>query len=60
MKLPGLHYKIPAIILGVVENIAIVIMYIFLRSPDTNTKTIKHQQYIENILHEILLLVSLL
>ena len=52
-----LHYKVPNFIMGVSENIALV-LWVALRPKGDSTepeKNTKHQQYMENVLHEALL-----
>ena len=52
-----LHFKVPNFIMGVSENIALV-LWVALRPKGDSTekeKSVKHQQYMKNILHEALL-----
>ena len=52
-----LHFKVPNFIMGVSENIALV-LWVVLRPKGDSTeveKNVKHQQYMDNILHEALL-----
>ena len=52
----NLHYKVPNFLMGVAENIALVVWFIFQPKGDSaNETTTKYQQYSENVLHEVLL-----
>ena len=51
-----LHYKIPALLLSLVENTILFFMWLILRSKrfqKNGERSLKHQQYIENIVHEV-------
>ncbi len=57
-----LTYKIPTLILGILENIILFLMwaYIKARKKEEDQQSSKHQQYVENIVHEMLLYPSII
>lgn len=56
-----LYYKVPSLVLGLVENAVLVVVWVVMRSrkrgrkgsEEEGQRTLKHQQYIENVLHEV-------
>ncbi len=57
-----LTYKIPTLFVGVIENIILFGMWAYLKSTkkEDDKQSIKQQQYIENIVHELLLYPSII
>ena len=55
-KFEHLHYKVPSLILCLLENVVLLLVWLILRSKRFQTqgeRSVKHQQYIENIVHEV-------